>query len=91
MTRLLSSLWAILVLLLVTPVGARDVDVSTHINIIEKKFSVSYLHGARDTVEKLVAFYCQDQFGQKAELGPGACTKMLPIEANRCTARGACR
>lgn len=91
MARFLSPLWAILAVLLVTPVGARDVDVSTHINITEKQFSVSYLYQARDTVEKLVAFYCQDQFGQKAELGPGACTKMLPLEANRCTARGACQ
>ena len=91
MTRIFSLIGAILVVLFVMPAGARDINISTHINITEKRFSVSYLYDARDTVEKLVGFYCQDQYGQKAALGPGACTKMLPIEANRCTARGACQ
>lgn len=55
------------------------------------RISAAYIYTQRDMVAAMAAHYCRDRYGKKAELGPGACTKMLPLEANRCRAEAHCR
>jgi hypothetical protein len=87
MTRILS----ILALLFATPALARDFDSTTQMSFTGMRVDASYLYGNRKMVERLFSVYCENQFGKTGVLGQGACTKMLPLEANRCSARGNCQ
>jgi len=80
----------ILMLLCATPAWARDLDTSIQLRLDEQKIEASYQHGNRGLAERLVNVYCLEQFGKSGNLQRGACTKMLPMEANRCIARGLC-
>lgn len=89
--EMLMRLVTILALLFAPPVWARDIDAAIHLSFLGDKISVSYRYDGRDIADSLVRFYCQNQFGKKADLGSGACTKMMPMEANPCKAGGLCQ
>lgn len=56
-----------------------------------EQISAAYIYPKRDLVEAMAKHYCRHVYGKEAALGPGACTKMLPLEANRCRAQAVCR
>ena len=87
MTRMLT----IIGLLFATPAWPRDFDGTTHLSFTGIKLEASYLYANRKMVERLFDVYCENQFGKKGNLGQGACTKMLPLEANRCAVTGVCK
>ena len=85
MTRILT----IIALLFATPAWARDLD-AIQLKLSENEIQASYKYGNRDLAERLVNLYCQEQFNKAGLLQEGGCTRMLPIEANTCIARGLC-
>jgi len=87
MTRILT----IIALLFATPAWAEDLDTSIQLKLSETRIEASYQYGNRLVAERLVGLYCREQFGKIGLLREGACTKMLPVEANRCIARGLCK
>jgi hypothetical protein len=87
MTRILT----IIALLFATPAWAKDLDTSIQLKLSETRIEASYQYGNRLVAERLVGLYCREQFGRIGLLREGACTKMLPVEANRCIARGLCK
>ena len=86
MTRILT----IVALLFATPAWARDLD-AIQLKLSENEIQASYRYGNRDLAERLVNLYCQEQFKKVGLLEEGGCTRMLPIEANTCVARGLCK
>ena len=85
MTRILT----IIALLSATTAWAKDLNV-IQLKLSESEIQASYKYGNRDLVERLVNLYCQEQFNKVGLLQESGCTRMLPIEANTCIARGLC-
>jgi|TARA_B110000971_G_C20015410_1_gene503682 hypothetical protein len=81
----------IIALLFAMPAWAKDIDISIQLKLSESRIEASYRYGDRVVAERLVGFYCREQFGKVGLLREGACTKMLPVKANRCIARGLCK
>ena len=86
MTRILT----IIALLFATPAWARGLD-AIQLKLSENEIQASYKYGNRDLAERLVNLYCREQFNKVGLLQEGGCTRMLPIEANTCMARGLCQ
>jgi len=86
MTRMLT----IIALLFGTPACAKDLD-AIQLKLSENEIQASYKYGNRDLAERLVNLYCQKQFDKVGLLQEGGCTRMLPIEANTCMAKGVCK
>ena len=86
MTRILT----IIALLFATPAWAKDTN-AIQLKLSQNEIQASYKYGDRDLAERLVNFYCQEQFKKVGLLEEGGCTRMLPIEANTCMARGLCK
>lgn len=86
MTRIL----AIIALLFATSAWAKDLD-AIQLKLSENEIQASYKYGNRDLAERLVNLYCQKQFDKVGLLQEGGCTRMLPIEANTCMAKGVCK
>ena len=85
MTRILT----IIALMSATPAWAKDLNV-IQLKLSENEIQASYKYGNRDLAERLVNLYCQEQFKKVGLLEEGGCTRMLPIEANTCMAKGLC-
>ena len=85
MTRILT----IIALLSATTAWAKDLNV-IQLKFSENEIQASYKYGNRDLAERLVNLYCQEKFNKAGLLQEGGCTRMLPIEANTCIARGLC-
>lgn len=75
-------------LLALTPATARD---TINLTFSQSEIELSYLYGERDIAESMAAHYCRERYDKALTLGPAACTKMLPMEANQCRAKGACQ
>jgi hypothetical protein len=89
MTRILT----IIALLSATPIGAKDAKEdkdAMRLSFSQNDIEAAYRYDSRVLAEQLVGVYCQERFGKTGTLKEGACTKMLPLEANRCVARGMC-
>ena len=86
MTRILT----IIALLFATPAWAKDTN-AIQLKLSQNEIQASYKYGDRDLAERLVNLYCQVQFKKVGLLEEGGCTRMLPIEANTCMARGLCK
>tara|TARA_B100000963_G_scaffold222588_1_gene194080 strand:+ start:1889 stop:2152 length:264 start_codon:yes stop_codon:yes gene_type:complete len=86
----MNRILTIVTLLCTTPAWAKDLDSFIQLRLSESKIEASYQYGNRGLAERLVNVYCQEQFGKSGNLQRGACTKMLPMEANSCIARGLC-
>ena len=86
MTRILT----IIALLFATSAWAKDLD-AIQLKLSENEIQASYKYGNRDLAERLVNLYCQKQFDKVGLLQEGGCTRMLPIEANTCMAKGVCK
>jgi hypothetical protein len=87
----MARILTLIALLFVTPGWAKDIDTSIQLKLSESRIEASYQYGNRAVAERLVGFYCREQFGKVGLLWEGACTKMLPVKANRCIARGLCK
>jgi hypothetical protein len=87
----MARILTLIALVFVTPALAKDIDTSIQLKLSESRMEASYRHGDRVVAERLVGFYCREQFGKVGLLREGACTKMLPVKANRCIARGLCK
>ena len=85
MTRILT----IIVLLSATTAWAKDLNV-IQLKLSENEIQASYKYGNRDLAERLVNLYCQEKFNKAGLLQEGGCTRMFPIEANTCIAKGSC-
>jgi len=68
--------------------GARDE--ALHFSATGNHITVSYLYKERRIAENMAQHYCAKRFASKARLKPAGCTKMLPMEINRCVMRGTC-
>ena len=68
--------------------GARDE--ALNFSAIGKDLTVSYLYKERRIAENIAKHYCNERFNSKAQLEAAACTKMWPIEINRCAITGIC-
>lgn len=66
-------------------------DKTMTLDFAGERASAAYIYTKRELVEAMAEHYCRHRYGKKAVLGPGACTKMLPLEANRCRAEAICR
>ncbi|MCH1542851.1 MAG: hypothetical protein L7U45_07365 [Alphaproteobacteria bacterium] len=66
-------------------------DKTMTLDFAGERVSAAYIYTKRELVEAMAEHYCRHRYGKKAVLGPGACTKMLPLEANRCRAEAICR
>ena len=86
MTRILT----IIALLFATPAWAKDTN-AIQLKLSQNEIQAAYKYGDRDLAERLVNLYCQEQFKKVGLLEEGGCTRMLPIEANTCMARGLCK
>ncbi len=86
----MNRILTVITLLFATPAWAKDLDSSIQLRLSESKIEASYHYGNRGLAERLVGIYCQEQFAKVGLLQKGACTRMLPMEANRCVARGSC-
>lgn len=89
MTRILT----IIAFLFTTPIGAKDAKDgkdALRLRFLQNDIEAAYRYGSRGLAEQLVGVYCQERFGKTGTLKEGACTKMLPLGANRCVARGMC-
>lgn len=91
MTRILTRILSIIALLFTTPAWAGDMDASIQLKLSENQIQATYKYGNRGLAERLVSLYCQEQFNKVGLLQAGGCTRMLPIEANTCMARGLCK
>ena len=89
----------LIALVMTTPISAKadqaNKDDKDDKDVIRLSFSqndikAAYRYDSRGLAEQLVGVYCQERFGKTGILKEGACTKMLPLEANRCVARGMC-
>lgn len=87
----MARILTLIALLFKTPAWAKDIDTSIQLKLSESRIEASYQYGDRGVAERLVGFYCRKQFGKVGLLREGACTKMLPLKANRCIARGLCK
>ena len=85
----MNRILTIIALLSTTPAWAKDLNV-IQLKLSENEIQASYKYGNRDLAERLVNLYCQEQFNKVGLLQEGGCTRMLPIEANTCIARGSC-
>jgi hypothetical protein len=86
----------LIALVMTTPISAKadqankdDKDV-IRLSFSQNDIKAAYRYDSRGLAEQLVGVYCQERFGKTGILKEGACTKMLPLEANRCVARGMC-
>ena len=66
-------------------------DKTMTLDFAGERVSAAYIYTKRELVEAMAEHYCRHRYGKKAVLGLGACTKMLPLEANRCRAEAICR
>ncbi len=66
--------------------GARDE--ALHFSATGNHITVSYLYKERRIADNMAQHYCAERFASKARLKPAGCTKMLPMEINRCAIRG---
>lgn len=66
-------------------------DETLRFSMTGNQITASYLYKDRAIVEQLAQHYCQKRFAMKARLNqPAACTKMLPMDINRCAIKGVC-
>lgn len=75
-------------LLALTPASARD---PINLTFTQSEIALAYLYGERDIAENMAAHYCRERYDKAVTFGPAACTKMMPMEANRCRAKGECQ
>ena len=81
---------AIMYLACFTPSHAGGRDGALHFSATGNHITVSYLYKERRMAENMAQHYCAERFASKARLKPAGCTKMLPMEINRCVMRGTC-
>lgn len=82
---------ALMVLSLIAPARADNRDETLRFSMIGNQITASYLYKDRAIFEQLAQHYCHKRFAMKARLNkPAACTKMLPMEINRCAIKSVC-
>ncbi|MGB0478243.1 MAG: hypothetical protein ACPGJJ_02730 [Parvibaculales bacterium] len=84
------SACAIMFFLSFAPSHAGGRDEALHFSATGNHLTVSYLYKERRISENMAQHYCAEFFASKARLEPAGCTKMLPMEINRCVMRGTC-
>ena len=80
----------LIALVMTTPFSAKADKDAIRLSFSQNDIEAAYRYDSRGLAEQLVGIYCQERFGKTGILKEGACTKMLPLEANRCVARGMC-